>query len=330
MTYAYDGNGNLVKRSNSADSSSTVYIGGIFEKTNTGAITKYYSINGRRVAMRNATAISYLLSDHLGSTTTTVSYVYGLGLISITAAATSYPLGDGLGSTTQLTNSGGAVTDSYTYDVFGATRSVTGTTANDFRFTGQQQDVSVNRSLVYLRSRSYDPALGRFLQQDSAPVGNRYSYVGNNPASDVDPYGSCGLRECLHDAWHVVKKEGGIFFAAASEGFVTPMYWAGWAEVQAGKGAIRLAVHCGHDPIECIDRVDMGAIGVGLIVSGVAGPVAACIFPGSIGIVASGGALVSLCVVSVPAGVAATYAGATLVWTSVTPWSSSTPNRNDK
>jgi YD repeat-containing protein len=73
MTYAYDGNGNLVKRSNSADSSSTVYIGGIFEKTNTGAITKYYSINGRRVAMRNATAISYLLSDHLGSTTQTVT-----------------------------------------------------------------------------------------------------------------------------------------------------------------------------------------------------------------------------------------------------------------
>ncbi len=44
----------------------------------------------------------------------------------------------GLGSTAQLTDASGSVTDSYTYDVFGALRSQTGTTANDFRYTGQQ------------------------------------------------------------------------------------------------------------------------------------------------------------------------------------------------
>jgi hypothetical protein len=46
----------------------------------------------------------------------------------------------GLGSTTQLTDSAGAIRDSYSYDVFGAPRTVTGTTANDFRYTGKQRD----------------------------------------------------------------------------------------------------------------------------------------------------------------------------------------------
>ncbi len=56
-----------------------------------------------------------------------------------------YTLADGLGSTTQLTDSTGEVTDSYSYDVFGAPRTTTGTTANDFRYTGQQRDGNANR-----------------------------------------------------------------------------------------------------------------------------------------------------------------------------------------
>jgi hypothetical protein len=56
------------------------------------------------------------------------------------SGATAYYLTDGLGSTAQLADATGAVTDGYTYDAFGALRTSTGATANDFRFTGQQQD----------------------------------------------------------------------------------------------------------------------------------------------------------------------------------------------
>ncbi len=98
----------------------------------------------------------------------TTTYLYGLnGLIATTDGSGSrrYYLQDGLGSTTQLTDTGGSVTDGYTYDVFGATTH-TGTGAQPFTYTGQQQDASANRGLVYLRARMYDPALGRFLTKD--------------------------------------------------------------------------------------------------------------------------------------------------------------------
>ncbi len=105
------------------------------------------------------------------------------------AGATSYYLGDGLGSTVQLASPSGAVTDSYTYDVFGAPRSTAGTTANDFRFTGEQNDRNANRGLYYLRARHYDPALGRFLSKDQLDLPDRYGYAHNNPVNATDPTG---------------------------------------------------------------------------------------------------------------------------------------------
>jgi RHS repeat-associated protein len=124
---------------------------------------------------------------------TTTTFLYGLDLISATdhAGATSYYLTDGLGSTRALTDSAGAVTDTYSYDVYGAVRAQTGATNNDFRFTGEHADDNANRGLYYLRARHYDPALGRFLSKDPVPFVNRYAYVLNNPANLVDPSGRC-------------------------------------------------------------------------------------------------------------------------------------------
>jgi len=121
-----------------------------------------------------------------------------LGLISTTDGSgnTSYYLPDGLGSTSQLTNSAGTITDRYAYDAFGATRSQSGATANDWRFTGQQQDYNANRGLYDLRARMYDPALGRFLQRDPLPFVQRYAYAGDNPANYVDPRGLCSSWLC--------------------------------------------------------------------------------------------------------------------------------------
>jgi RHS repeat-associated protein len=100
------------------------------------------------------------------------------------ASNATYRLADGLGSTVALANASGTVTDTYTYDVFGAVRSHTGTSGTEFTFTGEQTDPN---GLEYLRARYYDPAVGRFLSRD--PLGGGYPYAGGNPANMTDPTG---------------------------------------------------------------------------------------------------------------------------------------------
>ena len=65
----------------------------------------------------------------------------------------TYYLQDAPGSTMGLTDGSGSVTDSYTYDVFGATKSHVGTSANQYRFPGGLQDVQVARGLCYIGVR---------------------------------------------------------------------------------------------------------------------------------------------------------------------------------
>jgi RHS repeat-associated protein len=138
----------------------------------------------------------------------TTTYLYGLnGLLATTdgGGTTRYYLQDGLGSTAQLTDTGGSVTDSYTYDVFGATTH-TGTGTQPFTYTGQQQDASANRGLMYLRARMYDPALGRFLTKDPIAFGQRYAYAGNSPVMTGDPSGLCGWHLSVGNALDCAKK----------------------------------------------------------------------------------------------------------------------------
>ncbi len=65
-SYGYDGDGKRITAAVGSDV--TVYIGDYYEKTGATAKT-YYSLGGARVAMRNGGTLSWLLADHLGSTT---------------------------------------------------------------------------------------------------------------------------------------------------------------------------------------------------------------------------------------------------------------------
>ncbi len=67
---------------------------------------------------------------------------------------------DGHGSVRQLTDSTGAVTDTYTYDAFGNLISSTGTTPNHYLYAGEQFDSDLN--LYYNRARYLDVRSGRF------------------------------------------------------------------------------------------------------------------------------------------------------------------------
>lgn len=102
---------------------------------------------------------------------------------------------DGLGSITSLTNTTGAVSQAYNYDSFGKTTVLTPNSIGDsFRYTAREFDSETG--LYYYRARYYLPELGRFLSED--PIGfdqgpNLYKYVGNNPATFVDP---SGMQAC--------------------------------------------------------------------------------------------------------------------------------------
>jgi RHS repeat-associated protein len=130
----------------------------------------------------------------------TTYYVYGLDLLySIQGSTPTYYLTDGLGSTTELADNNGDVVATYEYDVFGAFRSQSGSSANPWLFTGQQRDAE--SGFYYLRARYYDPAVGRFLSRDPWPGSvfsplslNPYAYVLNNPLRWLDPWGLCSVE----------------------------------------------------------------------------------------------------------------------------------------
>jgi uncharacterized protein RhaS with RHS repeats len=82
-------------------------------------------------------------------------------LAQLRAGSTSYYEADGLGSITSLSNSGGTVAASYTYDSFGNMTASTGSTTNPLRYPAREFDSETN--LYYYRARYYDPATGRFI-----------------------------------------------------------------------------------------------------------------------------------------------------------------------
>jgi RHS repeat-associated protein len=101
---------------------------------------------------------------------------------------------DVLGSITELTNASGQVVQSYVYEAFGGLVQQVGTVPNPYAYTGWEMDPE--SGLHYYRTRYYDPAIGRFLQED--PVQNEltqpstlnlYAYVRNNPINRQEPFG---------------------------------------------------------------------------------------------------------------------------------------------
>ncbi len=173
MTYTRDGNGGVVKRSNSADSSSTAYMGGLYEKQSNGTITKYYSFYGQTIAKRvvpsgGASTLTYLLHDHLGSTYASLS------------------------------NSGSLLPHSITkYWPYGSVREGGAITGTDQRFTGQREEPGTDALDLYdYGARFYSTTVGRFLSVDpiAGSAGdpqswNPYMYVRGNPIANSDPSG---------------------------------------------------------------------------------------------------------------------------------------------
>jgi RHS repeat-associated protein len=148
-----------------------------------------------------------ILLETDGSNTIQVVYTlrpeaYGDLISQSRAGASSFYLFDALGSTRALASTAGTITDEYTYDSFGNTINVVGSTISSYMYTGRSgyyfDSVS---SFYYIRVRMYGPQVGRFLSRDPLGFGggdmNFYRYVGNSPVDLIDPSGAQGWEEIL-------------------------------------------------------------------------------------------------------------------------------------
>jgi RHS repeat-associated protein len=166
-SFVYDGDGVRVKQVNPDGSLTLFLMGGLYtvEDAESGspAITTTYTLAGQKVAVREGGALSYLVTDHLGSV---IALLDGDGDLIAGSEQRYYP--------------------------FGAPRMEASTEA-DWSFTGQRTNVS-DFGLMDFNARFMSPTLGRFVQPDTIVPGgpqglNRYSYVFSNPINLVDPSG---------------------------------------------------------------------------------------------------------------------------------------------
>ncbi len=181
--YSYDGNGNRVQKTESA------------QNTSPDKVTNYLADDTFAYAQTVQETVTQ------GGATESTSYVWGNGLIQQSRAGQlSYYHADALGSTKVLTDSSGNVTDAYQYDAFGAVINKTGATSNNYRYSGEYVDDSISHQ--YNRARWYDPTIGRFSSLD--PFGgkmeqplslNKYIYANENPVNGKDPTGLTNMSD---------------------------------------------------------------------------------------------------------------------------------------
>ncbi len=210
VPHTYDNNGNLLSDgayTYAYDSANRLkQLSGGFSITN-------YAYNGDGVRVLEsldgidttfvqdvAAALPQVLSAEQGGTRPLS--VWGLGLIgeqrggtgaNAAPATWEYMLPDALGSIRQVSDASGQVTLNRLYDPFGSVLTSSGSDVSRYGYAGEEQAASGH---LYLRARTYNPASGRFLQQDtvlgdpSAPrTLHRYAYGFNNPINTTDPSG---------------------------------------------------------------------------------------------------------------------------------------------
>jgi len=100
---------------------------------------------------------------------------------------------DGRSNVVALTDITGTVVDHYAYDVWGAPTSVSESVPQQLRYAGYWWDNELD--WYWVRVRSLDPALKRWLQPDpSQQDGVRtYVYAGDDPIDATDPSGLCSI-----------------------------------------------------------------------------------------------------------------------------------------
>jgi RHS repeat-associated protein len=214
-SYTYDNNGNTTGKTISGGTTDYAWnyenrLSSVTLPSSGGAITFKYDPFGRRIEKISPTATSIFAYDGTGIVETvnasgspvaryTQGPIIDEPLAELRGTATDYYEADGLGSVTSLTDTTGALAQTYTYDSWGNQTASSGSLTNFFRYTGRKLDTETN--LYYNRARYLDPSTGRFLSEDPKKTTaefNFYRYGLNSPLNFTDPLGwaSCADGHC--------------------------------------------------------------------------------------------------------------------------------------
>ena len=159
------------------------------EKTVNGSTRRYIWNSAQLMADVGANDAFYF---HYSSSGELIGYTYKTAEAETECILVKNQQGD----VERVISTDGTILASYTYDAWGNVLTSEGTLAatNPIRYRGYYFDTET--SLYYLQSRYYDPAVGRFVNEDSLLNGkagtigfNLFSYCGNNPLKHVDPSG---------------------------------------------------------------------------------------------------------------------------------------------
>ena len=216
VSFTYDDNGNINTKSVDGQITAFTYDAKDqlrqIEYPDNGLNIFVYDPMGRRVRTEDSQGIRRYLyagdnvvADIAGTGTPLVYetvYTQGLGLDDLiskrSSGQTDVYLRDGLNSVRIVVSTVDTVTGQYQYYPYGMVKSQTGETGNEFTYTGRR--ALLDSSMMYYRSRYYDPVTGRFVKKDryagnmDKPLSlNRYVYVSNNPVNLMDPEGELAL-----------------------------------------------------------------------------------------------------------------------------------------
>nr|WP_250566064.1 RHS repeat-associated core domain-containing protein [Adonisia turfae] len=134
---------------------------------------------------------------------------------------TRWTLTDHQDSVRDVIANSGNILNRIVYDSFGQVTSETNPNF-DFRFgyTGRERDDAAG--LMYYRAHYYDPAVGRFLSEDSlgfdAGDANLYRYVFNGPTNYTDPSGEAAFAPLIFVGGVKAIKAAGAVLALGAGG----------------------------------------------------------------------------------------------------------------
>ncbi|WP_408052753.1 polymorphic toxin-type HINT domain-containing protein [Streptomyces sp. HO565] len=164
--YLYDTAGQRMVRRDSTGTTLYLPEGNELHLAKNGTVTgtRYYAAEAKTIAVRTNGKLTFLLSDHHGTTTT------------------------------QITADAAQIVTRRKTTLFGAPRSTDNVPwVGDRGFVGGTKDTDTG--LTHLGAREYDPTLGRFVSVDplldlnDPQQANGYTYSNNNPTTLSDPSG---------------------------------------------------------------------------------------------------------------------------------------------